>query len=569
MATKQTGSNSFTGRSAFLPKPFHGGLLFALLSIGYSSGCVSLLGDALQGNNILVTAVENPSEPVGVSPISSVGVKKRADSPVLQPARFEASQKQSTKIEQSSSPAKDANAASNQPTLERAPAPKRGAPQRETLPIDLVTALRLVDTSNPTIALARARVVEAEQRLREVEVAWLPDLQTGPAYVRHDGQLQNSRGEVFGVSKSNFFEGGGATLRWETANLYFGPLIARQLVQAQDAASRAVSSEIQLEVASAYLDLMRVYGTLAINTDTLARAGEMLNSAEAGEAAGKSKTPADINRARTEVELRRQERIEIRGQAAVVSARLARLLLLEPTVDLRPADPKIVPVALLPDDSLIEELVATGLLNRPELAESRALVEAAVARWRQARVTPFVPRIEVTYSGGLFGGGVNEVLSNFSGRSDGLAQAVWELHNLGAGDITRARQRRTQLTEASLHVREVEAQVAEEVTAAAKLVETRREALDSSQKSVTEALETWRRLKEASFGFGVGGKYDPLEPLLAEQALDQARNRYLTQVIEYNRAQFRLYWAMGQPPESALPKASALPINVPVVPGKP
>src|SRR5262249_26328239 len=156
--------------------------------------------------------------------------------------------------------------------------------------------------------------------------------------------------------------------------------------------------------------------------DTIARAEDMLKSAEAGEAAGKSKTPADINRARAEVDLRKEERIDIEGQAAVVSARLARLLLLEPTVDLRPAQSKIVPVALLPEETPLEELVATGLLNRPELAESRALVEAAIARWRLARVSPFLPRLEVSYSAGVFGGGINDNMSNFHARSDGLAQ---------------------------------------------------------------------------------------------------------------------------------------------------
>jgi outer membrane protein TolC len=545
-------------------KQLHAGLFSAGLAVGLGSGCASLLGDALQGTFTRATAVQDAS----VSSATLISKSEKPEENVIRRASASDAPPEQKKVS-SSAASNKGNEGVDTRIPKNALSTKSGIPQRMTLPIDLVTALRLVNASNPTIALARERVVEAEERLREAEVAWLPDLATGPAYVRHDGQTQSSHGDVFGVSKSNFFEGGGATLRCDTTNLYFGPLIARQLLQAQDAQSRAVSNEIQLEVASAYMDLLRVYGALAINADTLARAQEMLNSAEAGEAAGKSKTPADINRARTEVDLRRQERIDIQGQAALASARLARLLLLEPTIDLRPAEPRIVPVTLLPEDSPIEELVATGLLNRPELAESRALVQAAVDRWRQARISPFVPRIDVTYSGGIFGGGINDNMSNFSGRSDGLAQAVWEFHNLGAGDISRARQRRSQMTEATLQVREIEAQVAEEVTGAAKIAETRKEALASSQRSVTEALETWRRLKEASFGFGVGGKYDPLEPLLAEQALDQARIRYLTQVIEYNRAQFRLYWAMGQPPESALPKAVDVKVNVPVVPSKP
>ncbi|HEY1860595.1 MAG TPA: TolC family protein [Gemmataceae bacterium] len=449
------------------------------------------------------------------------------------------------------------------------PAATPAAAKREALPIDLPTALRLADVGNPTINLAREREREAYFLLNEAEVAWLPNLQTGPAYVRHDGRLQDTSGVILSTSKSNLFEGGGAVLTWDSSTILFGPLIARRLAEAQSAASRAVTSDVQLDVALAYLDLVRVHAAMAINADTLARAEEMLKSAEAGDQAGKNKTPADITRARSEVELRKVERIELQGQAGIVSARIARLLLLDPTVDLRPAEPAVVPIALVPANAPIEQLVDTGVMNRPELAESRALVGAAQARYRQARLDPLIPKLQVSYFAGVFGGGINDDMSKFGGRGDGLAQAVWELHNLGAGDLARTRVRGAQFNEANTHVVEVQSQVAEEVTAAAKVVQARQDALDSAQKAVKQALETWRRLSESSFGLGGrDNRYDPLEPLLAEQALDQARLLYVKQVIEYNQAQFRLYWAMGQPPLEALPKAVTQPVEVPVVPGK-
>jgi hypothetical protein len=84
---------------------------------------------------------------------------------------------------------------------------------------------------------------------------------------------------------------------------------------------------------------------------------------------------------------------------------------------------------------------------------------------------------------------------------------------------------------------------------------------------VREAEQLWQRLKNASFGIASErGRFRPLEPLLAERALADARLHYLDEVIDYNRAQFRLYWAMGQPPLCALPQAAALPVTVPVLP---
>ena len=47
----------------------------------------------------------------------------------------------------------------------------------------------------------------------------------------------------------------------------------------------------------------------------------------------------------------------------------------------------------------------------------------------------------------------------------GTAQAVWQLHNLGFGDLAQARLRRSQYNQANYHVLEVQAQVAAEITA--------------------------------------------------------------------------------------------------------
>ena len=98
-------------------------------------------------------------------------------------------------------------------------------------------------------------------------------------------------------------------MRFETADALFGPLIARKLVQAQTAASQAVTDEVQLNVALTYLDLLRVYGALAINADMLARAEDILSKAAAADEQGVSRTKADVTRARTEVSLRQDDQV--------------------------------------------------------------------------------------------------------------------------------------------------------------------------------------------------------------------------------------------------------------------
>jgi outer membrane protein TolC len=424
-----------------------------------------------------------------------------------------------------------------------------------------------VDVNSPTVALARQRVEEAYLFERNAELAWLPDLEAGPTYNRHDGRDQNSNGTIFEVSKQKLFVGGGAVLDWNTSEIIFGRLAAERLTAAAQANARAVNSDVQLNVALAYFDLLQVYGEYAIFTGALARAEEMLHNAEAADQAGLSKSTADINRARTEVDLRRQRQIELQAQAAIASGRLARLLLLQPTVILRPIDPQIMPVGMVPDLSQLDDLIAIGLSNRPEVQQNRALIAAAMTRWKQAQLSPLIPHLDFEYRGGTFGGGPNDVMDDFGARSDGTAEATWQLRNFGAGDILQTRIRRTQVNEANLNLVDVQAQIAEEIQSAVRSAEAARRSMEFAQAAVLQATETWRRLREASFGLaGAEHQYDPLQPLIALRDLADAQRQYLQTVLDYNRAQFRLYWAMGQPPMAALPKLPPQPIQTPVVP---
>jgi outer membrane protein TolC len=442
------------------------------------------------------------------------------------------------------------------------------------LPIDLPYALRQANASNPTIAIAQERVREAYARQRQAQVQWLPNLWVGsnpdnltflPNYYVHNGIIQNSHGEVFDAVRSNAAFATGAGLNLSVSDAVFLPRIARDLTAAEAARARAVTHNVQLDVALAYLDLLRVYGALTINAESLAKAELMLGLAEQAQREGLGKTTADANRARTEVELRRQERIDLEGDAAIASARLAQLLLLEPTVDLVPADVQVLPIELVPADQSLDDLVGTGLLNRPELAESRALVAAALTRWRQDKTRPLLPSLQMAYYGAQFGGGMPGQ-HDFGWRDDFFIQANWELRNGGLGNLFQAKEARSRYNQAGLRVIEVQAQVAAEVTAAAKLVRTRQRALEPAQEAVRQAEEMWRRLSRAAFGIaGPARRYDPLEPLLAEQALHQARLQYLNQVIEFNRNQFRLYWALGQPVLCATP-GTAVPVETPVAP---
>src|SRR5262249_56300774 len=103
------------------------------------------------------------------------------------------------------------------------------------------------------------------------------------------------------------------------------------------------------------------------------------------------------------------------------------------------------------------------------------------------------------------------------------------------------------------------------VIAAAKVASFHERTLTDAQEGVRQAEQMWQRLLRSAFSLGGarGMSYEPLEALVAEQQLNQARLQYLNEVIAYHREQFRLYWAMGQPPAACLHAAAAQPEETP------
>jgi len=87
----------------------------------------------------------------------------------------------------------------------------------------------------------------------------------------------------------------------------------------------------------------------------------------------------------------------------LTTAELARLLRLDPETPLEPAEVFRYPLPL-PGEAWMElpldELVAVALMNRPELAENRALVQAALERVRAAMYRPFLPNVPLNYPWG-------------------------------------------------------------------------------------------------------------------------------------------------------------------------
>ncbi len=442
-------------------------------------------------------------------------------------------------------------------------------PGRSIEPIDLPNALRLAGARELDIALARRRVNESIADLQYAWAQWLPSLFLGPTWYRADGQVQTVTGQVQNVNRSSLFLGGvaattapgyaapspgtgyaplnGSSAVFRFSDAIYMPIAAQRVVNANKAGVHAANNDAILAVAEAYFDLQQTCGLLAINREAVANAKELSDVTGSYARTGEG-LEADHRRALTELYHRRKDVQLQTGQLLAASARLVELLVLNPQSVIAPVEPAECIITLIPDDVPLDDLVTRGLQNRPELASAQELVAASVARLKQARLRPFIPSLAFSYAGGGFGGGQGSFFGNFGSRGDVAASLFWELQNLGFGDVAIMRRRRFENEEANLQKLKIAARVAAEVVAAYETKQAAVRQIKEARDTVAEAVESLKlNMINIRQGAELPRATRPIEVLQPIQALVQARTDYLESVLGYNREQYRLNRAIGQP----------------------
>ncbi len=114
---------------------------------------------------------------------------------------------------------------------------------------------------------------------------------------------------------------------------------------------------------------------------------------------------------------------------------------------------------------------------------------------------------------------------------------------MGFGEGAARRETEAQIQMAKYEKIRMLDQVAREVAEAHSQVAHCAERILITQRAIQSAEDSYTRdLSRIRDGQGL-----PLEVLQSLRALEDARRAYLTAVIEYNQAQFRLQWALGWP----------------------
>jgi outer membrane protein TolC len=460
--------------------------------------------------------------------------------------------------------------------------------QQTATPIDLPTALQLAGAQNPVILLGQQRVVEAVALRQLAAAQFLPTINLGSSVDSHWGVLQQSTGNILSVRRESVFVGAGANavaagtvnipgVLWtlNVSDSIFNYLVNRQEVDRREFANQATRQDVLLSVAVSYNDLVRSEGARSIAIVTRNDARELARITASYLESGQGSKP-DADRAATEEARREADLYRTEGDVVQAAAALCQTLHLDPSVRLHAADNQVIPRSIVPDPIPIPELLAIALLQRPELNERRAAVAQSLLALKGARLLPFSPTVFLGFSTGGFGGGSDidaqptsslpfgrndPRFSTLDDRQDLDAMAYWTLQNLGQGNKAQIAAARSRLSSADFELLIMLDRVRSEVATAYAKTHARFARIRSCEMAIKAAKlafdEDMERIK--------GAEGRPLEAIDSLRILAQSRADYLNAILDYNRAQFELYVALGKPPAELLLRP-AHQDNQPVVP---
>jgi outer membrane protein TolC len=451
------------------------------------------------------------------------------------------------------------------------------------LPINLATALQLAGATPLDIATATAQVEQALALQLQARALWIPNLNAGITYYRHDGKQQNIfTGPLFQKGVQSFFVGGGPTLTVGLADAIYSPLAARRVVGSRRADLQSARNDVLFNVSQSFFVLQDARGRLLGIGAAIDRAELLVNFARG--LAPSLIAPLEINRAVTELQsLRQTQQVAIRDWR-VASARLAEVLLLDPAALLEPIEPPFLQITLVPTERTPEELVPIAIRNRPEIASRRELVEAAIQLLRREQTRPLLPNIIMTspalgtglLPAGNISAGPNGSMNTNGSRFDISVGAVWELQNAGLGNVGLIRQRRAEQRVASIDLTRTVYRVKSEVSQSVARLQTARIRVAETEEGVRQAIESADKnfigLRETTRPAGEILRLivRPQEVVQAIDALNLAYLNYSGAVNEYNISQFDVYRALGQPAQwvtsQGIPSMSAGPAPAPAPP---
>jgi len=431
-----------------------------------------------------------------------------------------------------------------QPT---APAAVRPAVEGRGLAINLDTVFRLAEDQNAQIALARAKVDEALTAKHIADKGWLPSLNVGVSYFRHEGGISFEDGTLIHSSFSSLFGGLEINSKLDLKEAVYLKINAERQLWQQRGELRRITNETLLDAATTYIDLLSARTGEAIAVAQQRDLDDLLGRAQKLADPTKGEPGARIEPVRIQVQKRAwQVRIEqFREQARRASAKLAYLLGIDPDLTLVPVDEKLVPMDLVDASVPLSHLVAQALSNGPGVQEMEGLL-ALIQRSTEQSKGPgkYLPVFEMRMIEGGFGTGPGDS-QTWDNRWDLGLQARWNLMELvTARDRQRLVGAKTE--QANLAYQDLRGKLTAGVQESREAVVSGKQQIRYAQEQVQEARQVHELSEKRLQNFVQGSTYS--EVLLSLESVALAQAGYLNSIRDYDKAQLRLLLLLGAGP---------------------
>ena len=407
----------------------------------------------------------------------------------------------------------------------------------EREPIEMLTVLRLAGAKHIEVKIHEERLRAARADVTAAGARFLPDLMIGAGYVRHDGRLQETRGEVFDVSRSSLGAGPFVHLHTDPAEAYFERLRALQVAKAAGHGRQRARAEVMVSAAWLYLDLVEARALVEVASEAVEHSKEQEGlSRQAVEL--QAELRVNLLRARAARARDEQRLLAARNDLRRASVELAVHLRLPPTTLLVPAEDTVRPMTLIDPETGLGTLTSMAIEGRPDLRELEALSRAARERLSGEEIRPWIPEIDLFAGYGTFGGGRGSDFQDFGDRLDAGATVNWSFEGLGFGVGARQRRARSEAREAALRVEGLREKVVGQVIRSWERVRSLRAGIDAASARVEasrEALDLVRVRFSANDAI-------QLEILEALSELAESRAAIIQAIIEYNKVQHLLHY---------------------------
>jgi outer membrane protein TolC len=317
--------------------------------------------------------------------------------------------------------------------------------------------------------------------------------------------------------------------------LLFTALYQKHQVRALKAQLKANISDVLVNAANDYQDLIYNEALLQIRTAAMETSAEQVRQNTSLESSGLA-TNLDVLQAKTQVSKDRQNLVEQQRLRRAASIKLAHDLNLNLGQDLLPAENILRKVRLISPDLTINQLLMIAIDNRAELKRYEELRLAAKKQIMIAR-SDMLPTVSL-------GGNIIGLASNIGQMQPTFLLnfgVTWKFDGLGMKSMTSAEAFRWQSRRAMLDANQQFLDVMEQVRNTYNQTITSEQAIDESTNEVISAEEELR-LARMRLDNGLGTN---LEVLVAQRDLTQARLDKALALINFNKAQAQLLHDIG------------------------